>query len=147
MDNDRRRIGIELRSTTNLFKRKIVAQKPPELEESTGIHGFDLKFFYDIQNCDIFQKDFAAHFSIRRSTATNMLKLMETNGLILREPVPYDARLKKIILTEKAIALHKQIEQHIALSENVIRKGITPEELEVFFSVIDKIKNNLEELE
>lgn len=147
MDIDERRIGFELRCAANHFKRNVVSHKPPELEESTGIHGWALKYFYEHQAHDTFQKDFEAHFSIRRSTATNMLKLMETNGLILREPVPYDARLKKILLTPKAIALHKRIEQHIASTENEIRKGISDEELAVFFSVMDKIKKNLEELE
>lgn len=144
---DERRVGFELRCATNLFKRKVASRKPPELEESTGIHGWALKYFCEHQDQDVFQKDFEAHFSIRRSTATNMLKLMETNGLILRESVPYDARLKKITLTPKAIALHKRIEHHIEISEKAIRKDITDEELEVFFSVMDKIKKNLEELE
>ena len=88
---DERRVGFELRCATNLFKRKVASRKPPELEESTGIHGWALKYFCEHQDQDVFQKDFEAHFSIRRSTATNMLKLMETNGLILRESVPYDA--------------------------------------------------------
>lgn len=144
---DDRRVGAELRCTTNLFKRKLASHKPPELEESTGIHGWALKYFYEHQDQDVFQKDFEAHFSIRRSTATNMLKLMETNGLILREPVPSDARLKKIILTPKAIAIHKKIEKNVSFFEGKICKGISDEELETFFSVMNKIKNNLEELE
>ncbi len=143
---EERRVGFELRCVSNLFKRTIASRKLPELEESTGIHGWALKYFYENRHNDIFQKDFEAHFSIRRSTATNMLKLMETNGLILREPVPYDARLKKITLTPKAVAIHKHIEQQIASFEIQIRKDISLEELTIFFSVIDKIKINLEEL-
>ena len=73
-----------------------------------------------------------------------MLKLMETNGLIEKEPVPYDARLKKIVLTDKAIEIHNQIEQNINKLEESISRGITPEETEIFYKVLDKIKANLE---
>ena len=52
---------------------------------------------------DLRQKDFEQQFNIRRSTASNILALIEKNGLIQRESVPYDARLKKIVLTDKAI--------------------------------------------
>lgn len=35
---------------------------------------------------------------------------MEEKGLIKRESVPYDARLKKLVLTDRAIELNKIIE-------------------------------------
>jgi len=58
--------------------------------------------------------------------------------------VPYDARLKKIVLTEKAIEIHHKATQNIKNIENTLKKGITYEELKFFYSVIDKIKANLE---
>ena len=73
-----------------------------------------------------------------------MLKLMETHGLITKEAVPYDARLKKIVLTDKALEIHKQIENNINELEETLSRGITPEEQEIFFKVIEKIKANLE---
>ena len=36
-----------------------------------------------------------------RSTVTGVVKLMERKGLIRRESVSSDARLKKLVLTEK----------------------------------------------
>ena len=144
---EERRIGFELRCINNLFKRTITSKKPTELDESIGIHGWAIKYFYENRNIDVFQRDFENHFSIRRSTATNMLKLMETNGLIYRVPVPQDARLKKIVLTDKAIMIHKQIEKNIAYIEKQISKGLSKKELDTFFNVLDKIKLNLEEIE
>lgn len=58
--------------------------------------------------------------------------------------MPYDARLKKIVLTEKAIEIHHKATQNIKNIENTLKKGITYEELKFFYSVIDKIKANLE---
>ena len=103
-----------------------------------------IRYFYENRDTDVFQRDFESRFSIRRSTATNMLKLMEKNGIIHRESVPYDARLKKIVLTEKAIEIHKKATKNIEMVENTLKKGITEEELIVFYNVVDKIKNNLE---
>ena len=50
---------------------------------------------------DIYQKDVEAEFQIRRSTATGILQLLEKNGFILRKAEDRDARLKKIVPTEK----------------------------------------------
>ena len=94
---------------------------------------------------DVFQRDLEEEFFIRRSTATNILQLMERNGFIIRQPVDYDARLKKLVLTEKAVALHKQIEKNIDETERAATKGISKQELATFLAVIDKMKKNLDE--
>ncbi len=139
-----RQIGFEVRTLNNYVKRFVQSQKPPELDKSTGVHGWAIRFFYENRDKDIFQRDFESRFSIRRSTATNMLKLMEKNGLITREKVAYDARLKKIVLTDKAVDIHKKATENINVIENTLKKGISDAELDTFYGVIDKIKANLE---
>lgn len=139
-----RQLGFEIRKLNNLVKRYMESKKPEEFDKSTGVHGWAIRYFYENRDTDVFQRDFESRFSIRRSTATNMLKLMEKNGIIHRESVPYDARLKKIVLTEKAIEIHKKATKNIKMVENTLKKGITEEELIVFYNVVDKIKNNLE---
>lgn len=139
-----RQIGFEIRTINNLIKRYFEQHKPEGLEESTGVHGWAIGYFYENRNKDVFQRDFELHFSIRRSTATNMLKLMEKNGLIRRESVDYDARLKKIVLTEKAIAIHKSAIENIFFLEDTLKRGISEEELKLFYKVLDKVKDNLE---
>lgn len=141
---EKRTIGLEIRALNNLIKRYVHSTKPLELDCSTGVHGWALRFFYENRDKDIFQRDFEERFSIRRSTATNMLKLMEANGLIVRQNVEHDARLKKIVLTDKAIEIHKKIGKHIEITEKLLSKGISEEELAVFYDIIDKVKANLE---
>lgn len=142
-----RHIGFEIRTLNNLIKRYFEQHKPEEFKDSTGVHGWAIRYFYENRGKDVFQRDFEARFSIRRSTATNMLKLMEKNGLIIREAVCYDARLKKIVLTEKAIAIHKKATQNIEIFENTLKKDLTQEEIDSFYKVLDKIKANLEVVE
>lgn len=139
-----RHLGFEIRTLNNCVKRFVQSKKPPEFQESTGVHGWAIRYFYENRDKDVFQRDFEARFSIRRSTATNMLKLMEKNGLITRKSVSYDARLKKIVLTEKAIEIHKKATKNIEMIENTLKRGITEEELTAFYNVVDKIKANLE---
>ena len=93
---------------------------------------------------DVFQKDLEKQFSIRRSTASKTLQLMEDKGLIRREPVFYDARLKKIILTEKAHEIQKMIVEDVTNANKIASEGITEEEFDAFYNVMEKMKNNLE---
>ncbi len=139
-----RHLGFEIRTLNNLVKRYFEQHKPEEFNQSTGVHGWAIRYLYENRDKDVFQRDFEARFSIRRSTATNMLKLMEKNGLIKRESVDYDARLKKIVLTEKAIKIHKKATENLAMLENTLKKGITEEEMHYFYKVMDKIKANVE---
>lgn len=139
-----RHLGFEIRTLNNCVKRFVHSTRPPEFEESTGVHGWAIRYFYENREKDIFQRDFESRFSIRRSTATNMLKLMEKNGLITRESVPYDARLKKIVLTDKAVDIHKKAVKNIKMIENTLKDGITDDELQAFYKVVDKIKANVE---
>ena len=93
---------------------------------------------------DVFQKDIETEFNVRRSTATGILQLMERNGLLRREPMAYDARLKKIILTEKAVDLHQKIVGEIEKIEERITRGIAEEELDIFFDIMSKLSKNME---
>ena len=145
--NKDKHLGFEIRTLNNIVKRYFEQQKPEEFDNSTGVHGWAIRYFYENRDKDIFQRDFEARFSIRRSTATNMLQLMEKNGIIHRESVPYDARLKKIVLTEKAIDIHKKATKNIEEIEKKLKAGISEEELKSFYSVVEKIKANLEGIE
>lgn len=137
-------VGFEVRSLNNLIKRDVERSEIFNMCRTTGLHGWAIKYFYDNREKDIFQRDFEERFSIRRSTASKMLGLMEKKGLIERQSVSSDARLKKIVLTEKAVQLHERITQDILDREKRLLAGISPEKLEIFYEVIDTIKANLE---
>ena len=140
-----RRLGFELHRSSRLVKRYMDNDATKlYVDKMTGTHGWAIGFFYHNRDRDVFQKDFEQEFNIRRSTASNILALIEKNGLITRESVPYDARLKKITLTQKALDVQSVVEKAFESLEDTMKKDISEEELEVFFRVIDKINNNLE---
>ncbi|MBR2448353.1 MAG: MarR family transcriptional regulator [Clostridia bacterium] len=143
---ERNDIGFKVRILANLLKRDIEKSKCElGIELPKGINGWAISYFFDNSDKDIFQKDFENEFSIRRSTASNILKTMEQNGFIKRESVESDARLKKIVLTEKAINIHKSVLRSINEREERLRKGLTAEEAETFLKITDKLIANMEE--
>nr|WP_306286949.1 MarR family transcriptional regulator [Neglectibacter timonensis] len=108
------------------------------------MHGWVIGYLYENRNRDVFQRDLQEQFSIRRSTVTGILQLMEKNGLITRQSVDEDARLKKIVLTPKAIEQHEQIHRSIRKVEEQLSEGLTPEEKQTFLELCDKIRRNIE---
>ena len=140
-----KRIGMELRALHNLMKRRAEASPVrSDIDALTGTHGYVLGFLAHHRDREQYQRDIEQAFSIRPSTATVILQHMEQNGLITREPAAHDARLKRIVLTEKALALHRRIEAEHNETERLLREGLTDEELEIFFRVTDKLKATLD---
>ena len=139
-------VGFQMKTVHNLLKRdfepSITNKKYPNI---TGMQRWVIGFLYEHENEDIFQRDIEEEFSVRRSTATGILQLMEKNELITRMPVSHDARLKKLVLKSKAIEIQKMIIEEIKENEKKLRKGISEEDLEVFFKVIKQIRKNLGE--
>jgi DNA-binding MarR family transcriptional regulator len=78
---------------------------------------------------------------------TATLNRMEKNGLIVRESVPEDARLKRIVLTEKAISLHNDVEKECQFFESVLTAGISMEDLEQFQKTLQVMCKNLTDYE
>ncbi len=139
-------IGFVVRKLSNLIKRDVEKSRIKlGFENIKGINGWAIAYFYENRDKDIFQKDFETKFSIRRSTASVILKTMEQKGLIERISVRCDARLKKIVLTEKAVDIHKKITKEIEEREARLRKNVSDQELNVFFNCITKFCANMED--
>ena len=74
------------------------------------------------KNADVFAKDLENTFNMRRATVAEILSLMEKNKLIVRISSKEDARLKKIVLTKKALEIKKAVFQKIKEVENKLKK-------------------------
>lgn len=108
----------------------------------SGAQGRALHFIL-AQTGDVFQKDLEEEFSLRPPTATELLKQMEKNGLIRRESLDSDRRMKKIILTEKALEYQEQVKAGLMELEEDLVRGIPEQQMAVFFEVISRMINNL----
>lgn len=144
---DDRRIGFEIKSVNNMIRRKIDSRcQENGLDKVVGMQAPILGYIYMTSRTrDVFQRDIEKEFNIRRSTATVMLQNLEQKGFLVREAVDYDARLKKIVLTQKAVAHNQMICDQIDIFHRELERGITETEKEEFFRILDKIKKNLGE--
>lgn len=144
--NNKKRLGLEVRVVSNMIKRKVDEIIGSEgTKDLTGVQGWIIGYIYDnSKQGAVFQKDIEKEFNIRRSTATGILQLLEKNNYINRESVASDARLKKLVLTEKAKITHENIEFRIEEFESNLQKGLTIEELDTFYLIMEKVKKNLE---
>lgn len=93
---------------------------------------------------DIFQKDIEREFRIRKSSVTSVIQLLEKNGYITRESVNEDARLKKIVLTDKARNVNFIIGDGLDKREEKFYDVLSEEEIESFFCIMNKISGTLE---
>ena len=74
-----------------------------------------------------------------------MLKSMEERGLICRKADPHDKRLVRIFLTKKGLQ-KKEISRKTVMAFNEKVRGIIdPDELQVFFKVIQRINQIVED--
>lgn len=145
MKQSKQPIAFQIKSLNNQIRRLLEKSAFPENHaELTGMHYAVLGYLAD-QEEDVYQKDIEAEFNIRRSTASEMLKLMEKNGFLLRTYDTIDTRLKKITLTEKAKELDKIAKANILQLQQRMTEGISPEEMEQFYHVLQKISNNIKE--
>lgn len=144
---EKKRIGFELKKITTRMKRILDLQCADSREPITGVQGWIVAYVCNNPDRDVFQRDIEEMFRIRRSTATGILNGMQAAGLISRRAVDYDARLKKIVPTEKAVILHGKAKKALDEFESNLKKNIPEDKLAVFFEVLARIGRNLDELE
>lgn len=111
----------------------------------TGVQSAMIGFIYEkSKRKDVFAKDIEKAFDLRRASSAGLIQNMEKNGLIKREMVGNDARLKKIVLTEKALELRRKLDKSIKNMEKKMQEGLTKEEVEKYLELTKKMAKNLE---
>ncbi|MCM1335462.1 MAG: MarR family transcriptional regulator [Bacteroides sp.] len=143
---EKRFVGMTIRCLSRMISRRLEGLHGKD-SDSTRYHGRVVGYLSRRRGEDVFQRDIEAHFGIQRSTATRLLQLMESNGLIRRESVPSDARLKKITLTDKGVAFDERVRGEIDRFEAALVRGFSEEELNEFFRLADKLEATLSEME
>lgn len=147
MDNNKE-ISLRLRTINHSLRRFFDGNSEimKEFENLTCSNKWIMGYLFDAQErgIDVFQRDFENNFGITRSTVSKMLTLLEKKKLVQRVSVSHDARLKKIVLTEKsryiAEAMHKTLDE----IETCLKSGFSDEELLQLSGYLERIQNNLD---
>ena len=114
---------------------------------NTGINGLQARILGFVEHNDhlgqdVYQKDIEAEFKIRRSSVSSVLDTMEKNGYIRRVSVLSDARLKKLVLTDKAKETAIQHRNRISEFDNGLEEGLTDEEIQTLKILLKKVTDN-----
>ena len=137
------RIGYEIKAVSNLIKRKLFELNSADGETLTEMQMHIIGYLFEHRGEELFQRDLEEEFIVRRSSVSRFLVSMEQQGLLVRQPVPQDARLKKLSLTPKGIAKHEQGMRRLDDMEATITRGLSQAEQVEFCRLIGKIKQNL----
>lgn len=141
-----RKIGYSIKQMNHDFKGRLFREGLAEgIDEITLMHAWILGYLQHNEDRDIYQKTMESDLGMCRSAVTAVVQLFEKRGYIVRESVPSDARLKRIRLTELGRKISMQVEDTLEHIERTIRGDISEDDLDVFFRVSDKIRNNLKE--
>lgn len=139
------RIGWQIKVLSNLIKREVGNFGCDKYQdELTGNNMFIIGYLARHREEDVFQKDLEEFFSVRRSTMSTIILRMEQKGFLSRESVSHDARLKKLVLTEKGAQIHEMIESKIEDTEKKLSSGLTEHEKQTLFHLLEKLRQNLE---
>ena len=137
-------LGFRLRTLNNEINRYLDRRAREQgLDDATLSNMWVLRVLYENRRHDVFQKDLEVECGLARSTVTGIVKLMESKGLLRRESVPEDLRLKKLTLTEEGIAAHKTMVHISAELERTLTKGVTVDERAAFAAMLRRMQRNL----
>lgn len=136
-------IGFQIRTLSNLISRKINQMVSEEEESLTAHQNWVLDYLTQHPDKDIMQRDIEKKFSIRRSTASHMLQLMEKNGYIRRISAPDDARMKKLIITEKGIEAQRRMKDRLYRFEELFQSHISQEDLQYLKKLLRQLEENI----
>ncbi len=138
-DDKGRSIAWRLKDTYRLYASRtqhILARR----EVNLG-HWFYLRILSEHDGLS--QQELSRRVGIHPNTAVPALDSMEKNGLVTRTRDPKDRRRFCIHLTEKGRGFRDEMAPPIKAMLARSVNGVSTEELDVFFNVLDKIWNNL----
>ena len=143
-ENDRcKPPSVAIRALHNVINRYLYVTRPEQVKDVSGGNVDIIVFLEHHRGEEIFPQDIERRFGVTRSTSSRVLGLMERKGLIARESVPRDARLKKIVLTDKSRAIAEALRDNAKHMEKELMKGLSDTEIRQFMRVLDRMQTNL----
>lgn len=147
MESSTRGAFCRIKAVSNAIRRRM---EGIDIEDKAGLTGGEcaiMGYLFENRSRPMYQKDIEEEFRIRRSSATRALQAMEKKGIILRRSELHDGRLKRLVLTERAMEIGRDVGDMIAEAEQSMLSGISDSELVSFLDICDRICRNVESAE
>ncbi len=136
-------IYCQIKELEILICRLIHSKNPNIIKPPTITQARIMKYIFENNSKDIYQKDLEKALNLRRATVSEVLATMERKGLIIRSENPNDARSKKIELAQLDNNKKRQIKEQMQQLEQALTQDISKEELLTFSLVLRKMQNNI----
>lgn len=135
------KILFKLKDLDKIIVRSLLDQEKLELLPSPT----QMQIIEYIINSDeeVLQCDLEKAIKLRRATISGVLKTMEKKNLITRVISSKDARVKKIILSDKTKKMYLESKTKLEALEELITSNISDNEINIFLEVMNKMQENL----
>ncbi len=130
------------------FTGDLIRKRAREFFSGLGLTDvqFNVMKLIELQSGDangLTQAELSRMLLVNRSNITSLIDRMERAGLVRRETVPNDRRIKLVTLTEKGRNSLLEIKDSYMEEVSRIMNALTEEELQSLVRVLGKIRKNL----
>ena len=86
------------------------------------------------------QEELARELCLNESTVARALTSLETNGYILRTPLPNDKRQFSVHPTEKMLGVLPEVRKASAEWRDLLSEEISESDMQIFYSVLERME-------
>ena len=86
------------------------------------------------------QEELARELCLNKSTVARALTSLETNGYILRTPLPNDKRQFSVHPTEKMLGVLPEVRKTSAEWRDLLSEEISESDMQIFYSVLERME-------
>ena len=144
---------IEIQKTIHAFLSADILHRRTIEQWATdaGMHRSQHRMLMYLTRCEMTptQKDIAKHFDISPAAVAVTLKKLESDGYIAREKCGErtDSRYNEIKITDRGREAALQSRKYFQHVDNESFKGFTAEELNLFTSLLERMQENLKNVD
>ena len=133
-------IGYMLSQTLRVYKNQLVAEFKNQKTGNTFEQFIILHLLHS--NCDIIQQDLANYMQKDKSIIVRQLNGLLEKNYVTRMTNTADKRKKNLILTDAGTEILKHMKEVAQEVSEKLLSGVTEDEIEIFRSVLNKIRAN-----
>lgn len=104
-----------------------------------------LRYLSENENRVVYPKDIERRFGLTHPTVSGVLQRLEAKQFIVCTPDPDDRRYKRVALTDRARQQQQIICRHFMELEQILVRGMEPDEVQTFVRLIELSTENLQQ--
>lgn len=91
----------------------------------------------------VYPRDIEKHFGFTHPTVSGLLQRMEAKGFVHLEPSEEDRRCKRVVVTDRALQVNRQVLDQLEAAEQQMVRGMSEQEITQLHTQFERIIQNL----